>query len=157
MLTREHKIRLQKLFWIQGAMALNGRCFTPSLSLWSIFLAHGRSRKLTPETQCCSSTLHNACKDAPKPIGWSLWLNTQMVAALKLLLSGKNAVITRSDFKSEAIFGFLSPNYTWRSAWFFSWNLKTGSIWDQIDVLASRTLITSVNLLRLYFFPKKFE
>ena len=26
-----------------------------------------------------------------------------------------NAVTTRSDFKSEAIFGFLSPNYTWKS------------------------------------------
>ena len=31
-----------------------------------------------------------------------------------------NAVITRSDFKSEAIFGFLSPNCTWKSTWFFS-------------------------------------
>ena len=26
-----------------------------------------------------------------------------------------NAVITRSDFNSEAIFGFLSPNYTGKS------------------------------------------
>ena len=31
-----------------------------------------------------------------------------------------NAVITRSDFKSEAIFGFLSSNYTGLSAWIFS-------------------------------------
>ena len=31
-----------------------------------------------------------------------------------------NTVITRSDFKSEAIFGFLSPNYIVKSTCFFS-------------------------------------
>ena len=31
-----------------------------------------------------------------------------------------NAVITRPDFESEAIFGFLGPNYTGKSASFFS-------------------------------------
>ena len=35
-----------------------------------------------------------------------------------------NGAITRLDFKFEAIFGFLSPNYTGHVTWFFSWNLK---------------------------------
>ena len=37
-----------------------------------------------------------------------------------LWVTSSDGAITWSDFKSEAIFGFLSPNYTCKSTWFLS-------------------------------------
>ena len=39
-----------------------------------------------------------------------------------------NAVITRSDFISEVIFGFLSPNSTGQCTWFFFVNSQNGLV-----------------------------
>ena len=85
-----------------------------------------------------------------------------------------NVVITRSDFKSKTIFGFLNPNYTGQSTCFFV-KPKNGLVWpvfmfrlkkvlsrgffvraliielnnwDRLHIrISSRTRITSVNLV----------
>ena len=49
--------------------------------------------------------------------------NSKVTAGLPIrwtLGPRREAVITRSNFKSDAIFGFLSPNYMGHVTWFFS-------------------------------------
>ena len=67
-----------------------------------------------------------ACKENDRHIKWTVRLDHIGVRCIRNNTAGLSVsyklgprwddVITWSDFKSEAIFGFLSPNYTRRSA-----------------------------------------
>ena len=82
---------------------------------------------------CIQAAVPGPLRDVKVYIFWYSWIGPQVHAREKLIpeqtvsataglpMSYKlgsrwNAVITRLDFKSEAIFGCLSPNYTGKSA-----------------------------------------
>ena len=58
------------------------------------------------------------CKPT-KPLACQIFTTAGLLISYKVGLL-HTAVITRSDFKSEAIFWFPSPNYTCECTWFFS-------------------------------------